>query len=95
MVGIGQHHLGFGLHQMVGGQGLDGGLGSHGHKPRGLDDAMGGMENPGAGMGMAALTLTLEAENTAHGKTRFDKNCCILTPRRFTSAWNYADPIRC
>jgi hypothetical protein len=42
------------------------------------------MENPGAGMGMAALTLTLEAENTAHGKTRFDKNCCILTPHRFS-----------
>jgi hypothetical protein len=45
---------------------------------------MGSMENPGAGMGVAALTLTLEAENTAHGKTRFDKNCCILTPHRFS-----------
>jgi type IV secretory pathway TrbD component len=39
---------------------------------------MGGMKNPGAGVGVAALTLTLEAENTAHWKTRFDKNCCIL-----------------
>ncbi len=54
VVCIGQDDLGVDVHQLVCGHSLDSGLSAHRHKDRGLDLAVGSVENSGPGSGFGA-----------------------------------------
>jgi hypothetical protein len=53
---------------MVRGESFDCGLGANGHKAGGFDNAVGGAEGTGAGVGVATFALTCKVEIATHGK---------------------------
>jgi hypothetical protein len=71
MVGVGQDQAGAQLAQLVGGNGLDRGLGAHGRKCRGKDRAMGCVKD--AGPGVSGGRLQLKGE----GRRRL-RDCPVL-----------------
>ena len=67
MKGVGQHHLGAGFGQLGRADALDGGRGAHRHEARRVDDAMGGVEMPAAGPGLATAGRHREGEGWWRG----------------------------